>query len=76
MIKEPRPQEEPTQKQVPEGKGKKKVKESLLLLLKIPHTLPLEEQERNKLREEAWLQRLRNLAIGVGTSEPRSPSIS
>ena len=59
VIKEPAPQEEPTQKEILEGKRKKKVKI-------IPTTPSREsapsnlrrarrEAEENKLREEAWI---------------------
>ena len=30
----------------------------------------------NKLREEAWLQKQKNIATGIGASEQRSSSIS
>ena len=36
----------------------------------------MKEDAKNKLREEAWLQRQRNMATGVGASEPRRSSIS
>ena len=34
------------------------------------------EVVENKLREEAWLQKQRNLATGIGASEQRSSSFS
>ena len=36
----------------------------------------MKEAAENKLKEEAWLQRQRNMATGVGTSKPKSLSIS
>ena len=34
------------------------------------------EAIENRLREEAWLQKQKNLATGIGASEQRSSSIS
>ena len=62
-------------------KEKKKVKKAATILLRDSTPSPLgrarrEAEEENKLRKVTWLQRQRNLAIGVGTSKPRSSSIS
>ena len=48
VIKEPTPQEEPTQKEILEGKRKKKVKIILTILLENPHPLTLEEPEERQ----------------------------
>ena len=59
MIREPTPQEEPTEKEVLEGKGKKKVKRALTTTFRDSTPFPLKrarrKQKDNKLREEARL---------------------
>ena len=58
IIKEPAP-EEPTQKEVPEGKGKKKVKRAPTVPPRDTTPFPIKRARReaveNKLTEEAWL---------------------
>ena len=74
------PQEQPAQEEVPEGKGKKKLKKVSLEPSRDSTPSPLrrarKEVAKNKLRKEAWLQKQRNLAAGVEASEHRSSSIS
>ena len=36
----------------------------------------IREATKNKLKEEAWLQKQRNIANGIGASQQRSSSIS
>ena len=61
VIREPVPEEEPTQEKVPKGKGKKRVKEALGTPSRDSTPFHLRrarrEVEENKLKEEAWLQR-------------------
>ena len=79
-IREPMPQEQPAQEQFLEGKGKKKLKQVPIEPSRDSTPFPLRRARRedtaNKLKEEARLQKQRNLAIGVGASEPRSSSFS
>ena len=42
----------------------------------LPLRRNMKEGTENKLREEAWLQKQRNIATGIGASEQRSSSIS
>ena len=80
MIREPIPLEEPAPEKVPKGKGKKKVNKATTTHSRNSTPSPLRrvrrEAKKNKLREEVWLQRQRNLTTGVGALEPRSSSIS
>ena len=79
MIRELVPQQEQTQIEILERKGKKKVKRAPAALSRdsTPSLISRarREVEENKLREEAWLQGQRNRAIGVEASKPRSSSI-
>ena len=72
VITEPTPKK-PSPKKVPKGKGKKKQKETSIPPLKDSTPIPLKrarmEAQENRLRGEAWLQKQKNKAIGIGASE-------
>ena len=91
MIREPLPQAQTKQQIEAETsdededrkykcKGKKKLKKDPTKPSRDSTPSPLKRAKKevaeNKLREEAWLQKQRNMAIGVGASEQRSSIIS
>ena len=80
IIGEPVPQEQPTQEVLPEGTRKKKLKKIPAAPFRdttpFPPRRAQREAEENKLREEAQVQKQRNLGARVGALELRSSSIS
>ena len=79
ITKKPIP-EKPTPKEIPEGKGKNKVKGAFTAASRDSTHSTIrrarKESEGNKVKKEAWFQKQRNRATGVGAYEQRSSSIS
>ena len=86
VIKEPMPQKQPAEENVSDeedvldGKGRKKLEKAPVEPSKDSTPSPLRRAKReaikNKLREEAWLKKQRNLATGIGGLKPRSSYVS
>ena len=91
VIREPVPQVQQEQQAKPEAsdgtedpeykrKGKRKMKKAYVEPYRDSTPSPLRrvmrETAENKLKEEAWLQKQRNIAVSVGASQQRSSSTS